>query len=858
MESLIGKTISHYKIQKKLGGGGMGVVYQAEDTRLKRTVALKFLPPDLTSDEDAKKRFMHEAQAASALEHHSICTIHEIDETRDSQMFICMAYYEGETLKQKIKHGLLHIDEGINIAIQIAQGLARAHEAGMIHRDIKPANIMITDHGEVKIVDFGLAKLTGQTTVTKPGVTPGTVAYMSPEQIKGVEVDHRTDIWSFGVMLYEMLTGELPFKGDYDQAVLYSILNEEPSSLTKINSHIPIELEYLVKKCLKKEIRHRYGHSYELIDDLERLKWKLDSDKAVPKLKIKLPFSAVARKILPVALPIFFFLVLILFPPTQLMLKKLLGFKIVPADMYLAVLPCSNIGDSPENQAFCDGFTEILSSQLTRLKKFQGKLWVVPYSDIRRYNIASVDEAEKQYAVNLAITSMYQQKEDEILLALNLVDAKNLRQLQSDIIELPLADLYRLQQQVITKLTRMLEIQLNPEQHQEMKTVSTDNSSVFRVYLEARGYLQKYQSMDNIDKAINLFNNAIDIDPAFVLPYAGLGEAYWKKYQASKNTRWIDKAILNCDLALELDDQRPEILVTLGIIQKGTGQIEQAIQSFHKALDLDSLDIDAFRELAKVYEDQGKFRTAEQTYHKAIGFQPSYWGNYSILGAFYYRQGRYQEAVTQFEKVLELAPNNSLGLRNLGSMYFFLERWKEAREMYERSIEIQPTYSAYSNLGALYFYEEKYEKAAESYERALAISDKDYAVWAGLAEAYRWQENMNEKANQCYQKAVFNAEEQLKVNPMRADIMADLAGYYLTLGEKEAGKKLLIKILNSDITTVETFFRIGEIYELLGDRQEAITWIEKALQNGFSKTQIEKYPGLKELRDDPQYQIRIK
>ena len=266
---MIGQRISHYQIIETLGAGGMGTVYKAEDLKLKRTVALKFLAPDLTRDPEAKNRFIHEAQAASALQHNNICTIYDIDETGDGQMFICMEYYEGETLKKKIERKPLDIEEAINIAIQVAQGLDKAHKKGIIHRDIKPANIMITNDGVAKIVDFGLAKLAGQTKLTKEGATVGTVAYMSPEQAKGEEINHRSDIWSLGIVLYEMLTGELPFKGDYDQAVIYSILNEKQEPL---ETDTPVELEQIIDKCLEKKPDDRYQDIGELIDELEGLK----------------------------------------------------------------------------------------------------------------------------------------------------------------------------------------------------------------------------------------------------------------------------------------------------------------------------------------------------------------------------------------------------------------------------------------------------------------------------------------------------------------------------------------------------------------------------------------------------------
>jgi serine/threonine protein kinase/Flp pilus assembly protein TadD len=262
---MIGQTVSHYRILEKLGSGGMGIVYKAEDTKLQRTVALKFLHPELTRVEEAKKRFIHEAQAASALDHHNLCTIHEIDETDDHQIFISMAYYEGQSLKERIESNSLSRKEIIDITVQIAQGLSRAHQSGMIHRDVKPANIMITDDGIIKIVDFGLAKLRGHSTLTKAGATPGTIAYMSPERLEGKEVDVRTDIWSYGVLLFEMITGELPFKGEYDQAVIYSIVTSSLDIAAVEQANPPQVLIKVIKKCLEKNPSQRYQSLAEIV-----------------------------------------------------------------------------------------------------------------------------------------------------------------------------------------------------------------------------------------------------------------------------------------------------------------------------------------------------------------------------------------------------------------------------------------------------------------------------------------------------------------------------------------------------------------------------------------------------------------
>jgi serine/threonine protein kinase len=266
---MVGKTILHYKILEKLGEGGMGIVYKAEDTRLKRIVALKFLPSYALVNEEERARFAHEAQAAAALDHSNICAIYEINEA-EGQSFISMACIEGQSLKEKIESGPLRVDETVDIAVQIAQGLKEAQEHGVVHRDIKPANIMITPKSQIKIMDFGLAKIDGQTKLTKTGTTLGTAAYMSPEQVQGKDVDHRSDIWSFAVVLYEMLAGKPPFKGQYDQAVMYAIMNEDPVPIRKINPEVPAELERILNRALKKNRELRYSSATEIYKDLKQ------------------------------------------------------------------------------------------------------------------------------------------------------------------------------------------------------------------------------------------------------------------------------------------------------------------------------------------------------------------------------------------------------------------------------------------------------------------------------------------------------------------------------------------------------------------------------------------------------------
>jgi serine/threonine protein kinase len=308
--SMIGTIVSHYKIISKLGAGGMGVVYKAQDLKLDRFVALKFLPPYLSNDVDVKQRFIHEAKAASALQHSNICSIHDIDDAVEDQLFIVMDYYEGETLEEKIKEKRLKKEDAIEIVIQIAQGLQKAHEKEIIHRDIKPANIIITNDGDAKILDFGLAKLKGQTKLTKEGSTLGTVAYMSPEQAKAETVDHRTDIWSVGVLAYELITGELPFKGEYDQVILYSIMNEEPAFMSDVRQDVPEELEKIIRKMLTKNPAHRYDSFIQIISDLKLVK----EGKSLKEKRKKILIPKLLVYLTPVTIIIFTILIVLFYP----------------------------------------------------------------------------------------------------------------------------------------------------------------------------------------------------------------------------------------------------------------------------------------------------------------------------------------------------------------------------------------------------------------------------------------------------------------------------------------------------------------------------------------------------------------
>jgi len=853
---MIGRTISHYAVKERLGGGGMGVVYRAEDTRLGRPVALKFLPPELTRDPTARERFIHEARAASALDHPNICTIHDIGETPEGESFICMAYCEGRTLKQRLRDGPLPVDEAVAIAEQICEGLARAHEHGIVHRDIKPANVMVAADGHVTIVDFGLAKLAGSSSLTQTGMVVGTAAYVSPEQARGASADHRADLWSLGVVLFEMVTGRLPFRADHVQALLLSVVHDSEPLVTSLRPDIPTELARVIHRCLRKTPAERYQGAAELRSDLRRIRLAIEVG-AEPTASTPTVTAAVTRRRrrwLLAAATVVAALVLVAAPGGHKWLRQLTRpGPLLPEEKHLAILPLANVGGGTADQAFCDGLVETVASSLTQLAAASDALWVVPASEVRRAAIASADEARRRFGVNLVVTGSVQRAAELVRVTLNVVDATSLRQLASAVIDDRTADLSEVQDGVGRRLAAMLEVTAAGPAPERAAGAASSAPGAFTLYLEGRGALLRYERVENIEAAIAAFEGALEKDGEFAAAHAGLAEACFRMWGARHDATWITRAERACTRALTLEPALGPALVTLGMLRNGTGRHEEAVAVLERAIRAEPGNATAYQELARAYTVLGRPAEAEATYHKAVAASPGGWSAYNTLGVFYLEQGRLEEAADQFRRVIEVAPDNFWGYNNLGGLHLYLGEREQARLDFERSIAVEPNYGAFSNLGTIAFQAGRYDEAARMYEQALAIDAGDYAVWGNLAAARQWSGERAERAAPLYQRAAEMAEQRRTVNPRDAVVLADLAAYRAELGEAGAAAALLEQAVAIAPTDVNVLFQAAVTCERLGRRPRAIELLAAALAHGYPRDDVMRAPGLAGLRADPAF-----
>jgi serine/threonine protein kinase/tetratricopeptide (TPR) repeat protein len=869
------RFVAQYEILQKLGSGGMGEVYRARDQRLGRDVAIKFLPSAFAADAARLARFEQEARAASALNHPNVVTIHEVGRGEDGAPYLVMELVKGRSLRDLMSGGKPLLQKRhLEMAAQAVEGLAKAHAAGIVHRDLKPENIMVTDDGFVKILDFGLAKLTHPASstagsapdlaqadtladlravgpATMAGAVLGTVGYMSPEQAQGRPVDFRSDQFSCGAIFYEMATGRRAFQRADSVRTMAAIIEDEPEAIAGVNPACPMAFRWIVERCLKKEPGDRYASTLDLAKELRTLCERFsETTSSSSGSQLKLPALGTRTRWWALAVAVAGVAIALAAGPIRNRVRR----TPIPGEKHVAVLPFEGSAADADGRALSDGLVDTVASQLTRLESRTGSLWVVPMSEVRAAGVGSVSAARRAFGVTLVVTGNLRKTGDRLRLNASLVDAVSLRQIRSMApIETAARDLASFQDEVAVGIARMLDLELGAKTRDVLSVGGTRNPSAYDLYLKGRGYLARYENPENLDMAISSFQAAIQRDASFALAYAGLGEAYWRQYDLASRAESADLAQKFCRRALAINDLLAPVHVTLGLVDLGTGRASEALADFKRARALDPRNADARLGLANALTALGRVDEAEATYREAIEERPDYWGGYNDLGRFYYTQSRFKDAEEEFRRVIDLTPDSDRGYSNLGGLYHLMGRDDEALSMLRRSLSIRPTAPAASNIGTIEFYRGRYQEAARAFEDAIQKSGSDYQLWYNLAAAYYWAPGLRPKCKEAYEKTAFFGERARATNPRDAWLLAVLSDSYAHLGQPRLALQLANEALRLSPGDAEVLFRTSCVLEFMGERERALALVEKAVAAGFSADEIGRTPDLEALRKDPRY-----
>jgi serine/threonine protein kinase/Tfp pilus assembly protein PilF len=754
---MIGQTISHYKILEKLGEGGMGVVYKAEDTRLGRIVALKFLPPDSTTSQKDLARFQQEARAISNVNHPHIEALYDVGEA-DGKRFLVLEYIPGGTFKSLIKE--LHsagknfsLEEILSYGIQMADALAHAHRHGIVHRDMKTDNIMLSKEGGVKLTDFGLAKFHpgGDARLTKTGTTVGTAAYMSPEQIRGEEADQRSDIFSLGVAMYEITTNNLPFRGEHEAALQYSILNEEPMPVSSLRPKIQSSLGQIIHRCLEKDKTNRYQKAEEIVIDFR----KIEQDGLSPNWRqgkrLKWPWLVAAAGIAILVLIGVYFL--------------LAPSKSTSSLKSIAVLPFTNISGEKDEEYFSDGITEDIIAQLSNV----GQLKVISRTSVMQYKSTNKNlrDIAKELNVGTVLEGSVRRAGNQVRIVAQLIDANNDQHLWAHTYDQEMKEIFAIQSDVALQIASALNAEFSPAVKERIEKKPTENLEAYAFYLRGREYYYRYRKQDN-GNAIELFKKALRLDSNYALAYAGIADAYGQL--ASRfgfPIVWNDSALAMSQKALSIDPDLPEAHKALGLSFSVKGWTRKGIQEFRKAVELNPNFRPGAGSLGAAYSRLEELDEALKWQKKAVALGPTVASGYVGVGStymqlwdsanaerwlkqalelepdfdwvhigygwMYLRQGRFEQAIEEYNKMLASEPNTFIALIEVGNAELLLSKYEEAAEHFQRATVFDPAISGgmgFTRLGYTYWKHGKRDQALKNFNQGLECDRKYLEQWS--------------------------------------------------------------------------------------------------------------------------------
>src|SRR5215831_16122828 len=787
-----------YEILRVLGQGGMGAVYQARDRELDRIIALKVIRPELATDPAILARFKQELILARNITHKNVVRIYDLGEYNGIR-FITMEYVDGQDLRSLLRqHGKFSPQQAIGMIEQVCRALDCAHTEGVIHRDLKPQNIMRDSQGRIVVMDFGLARSLGDSGLTQTGAIVGTMEYMSPEQALGSPLDQRSDIFSVGLIFYELLTGKAPYKAETAIASLMRRTREAAIPASDVDNSVPQSLSAIVSRCLEREPADRYHSVVELLQQLSA--WSSNPHISADQLSKMIPHPIKRRSRFELNLPgkrwmwitsAVLVIMLAAFAGRTLLNKprttteqSARGIPPLARGKYIAILPLKIVGDEKALGYVADGIQEALAAKLFQLKEVH----LASSSAVERVGSKDLpmSKVAHELGVNLILQGMVQGTPDKLSVILNLFDAASGNRLWSQEFPGVPQDLLALEDQIYGNVVNALELKPSNEEIARSGAHPTENVKAYDLYLQGRNMLRNSHNATQLREAGTLFEQAIGKDPNFALAYAGLADASLRLYGESKESIWAQKATLAARQADQLSSTLPEVHLALGSVYSTTGKYAQAIAELKRALELAPNSDEAYRRLGDAYALSGQSNDAIGAYQKAVSVNPYFWMNHNALGQAYADTGDTAKALASFQKVTELASDNPIGYSNVGSVYYKEGKWGEAIPQFQKALTFGPNSDTYSNLGTAYFYLRNYPESVKMFEKATEMTPNNEVLFGNLGDAYRWSGH-SDKAAAAYDKAISLCFQQLQVNPRSAETMGDLALYYARKGDARNG-----------------------------------------------------------------------
>ncbi len=853
-----------YEILGILGQGGMGAVYKARDRELDRLIALKVIRPELATDASILQRFKQELILARNITHKNVVRIFDLGEA-DGIRFISMEYVDGDDLRTLLRReGKFSPKETIAVIEQVCRALDAAHSEGVIHRDLKPQNIMREKNGRVVVMDFGLARSLGESGMTQTGAIVGTIEYMSPEQALGTTLDQRSDIFSVGLIFYELLTGKAPYEADTAIASLMKRTREEARSASDVDASVPKPLSAIVSRCLEREPDNRYHSVVELLQQLTT--WEANPAITAQALSKMIPHPIVRRSRLNLDLPgqswmwiagAALVIVLAIFSGRELVnrsettsMQIAQGIPSLKQGKYVAILPLKRVGDEKTLGYVADGIQESLAARLFQLQEVHvASATAVDQEAGKDLPLAKL---ANKLGVNLLLQGIVQGNSDQLRVTMSLDDATTGRRVWSQEFSGAAGDVLALEDQIYGNVSAALALKPTNEEQARVGSHPTENVKAYDLYLQGRNTLRNGHSQDAYKQAVGMFEQAIDKDPNFALAYTGLADSSLHMFSETKESIWAQKATLAAQQAQRLSSNLPEVHLSLGSVYSFTGKNTEAIAELKKALELAPNSDEAYRNLGDAYSRIGQSGDAIAAYQKAVAANTYNWANHIALGKAYLDLGDSAKALPEFQKVTEIAPDNSIGFLDLGSLYLRDGKWSESIPQFQKALALSPDADTYSNIGTAYFFLKNYDQATKMYEKAVEMTPNDEVLLGNLGDSYRWSGHSDQAAT-AYGKAISLAFQELQVNPRSASIMGDLGLLYAKKGDATNALQYTSQARAIRPDDLPLLYSEVQVKALIGNREDALKSLRLALQKGYSAQEAWNDPELQKLQALPQF-----